>query len=80
MTTTTIIADGQITLPKEMLQALHIQTGDTVDIESLPDGSIRIFPKTLNASEVAGMLKTSVHSTIEEMEEAVEAAFRNASL
>ncbi|NLV45051.1 MAG: AbrB/MazE/SpoVT family DNA-binding domain-containing protein [Candidatus Hydrogenedentes bacterium] len=54
----TVIADGQISVPKEMLHALNIQTGDTVDVESLPDGSIRIFPNTLNASEVAAMLKT----------------------
>lgn len=57
MTTTTTIENGQITVPKEILQVLHIQTGDTVDMEAMPDGSIRIFPKTLNASDVAGMLK-----------------------
>ena len=76
MTTTTIIDNGQITVPKEILQVLHLQTGDTVDMETMPDGSIRIFPKTLNASDVAGMLKTNVHSTIEEMDEAVAEAFR----
>lgn len=76
MTTTTIIDNGQITVPKEILLALNIRTGDTVDIETMPDGSIRIFPKTLNASEMAGMLKTNVHSTIEEMDEAVAEAFR----
>jgi len=57
MTATTTIDSGEITVPKEMLQVLHIQTGDTVDMETMPDGSIRIFPKTLNASDVAGMLK-----------------------
>ncbi len=74
--TTTIVSDGQIIVPKEILQSLHMQSGDTVDIETLPDGSIRIFPKTLNASEVAGMLKTPIRSTIEEMDEAVAEAFR----
>lgn len=53
MTITTIIADSQIIVPKKRLQALPIQTGDAVDIENLPDRSIRIFPKTLDASEVA---------------------------
>lgn len=79
MTTTTTIDNGQITIPQEILQALHIRTGDTVDIETMPDGSIRIFSKTLNASEVAGMLKTNVRSTIEEMDEAVAEAFRKSS-
>ena len=76
MTTTTIISNGQITVPQEILTALHIQTGDTVDIETMPDGSIRIFPKTLKASEVAGILKTNVRSTIEEMDEAIAESFR----
>ena len=57
MTATTTVESGQIIVPKEILQILHIQTGDTVDMETMPDGSIRIFPKTLNASDVAGMLK-----------------------
>ncbi|HOH28414.1 MAG TPA: AbrB/MazE/SpoVT family DNA-binding domain-containing protein [Candidatus Hydrogenedentes bacterium] len=76
MTTTTTVGDGQIIVPKEILQSLHMQSGDTVAIETLPDGSIRIFPKTMNASEVAGMLKTKIRSTIEEMDEAVAEAFR----
>ena len=79
MTATTTIENGQITVPKEILQVLHIQTGDTVDMETMPDGSIRIFPKTLNASDVAGILKTNMHSTIEEMDEAVAEAFRKSS-
>ena len=79
MTTTTKIENGQIVVPQEILLALHIQPGDTVDIETMPDGSIRIFPKTLTASEVAGMLKTNVHSSIEEMDEAVAESFRKSS-
>ena len=79
MTTTTTISGGKIAVPQEMLLALHIQTGDTVGIETMPDGSIRIFHKTLNASEAAGMLKTNVHSTIEEMDEAVVEALRKSS-
>jgi len=79
MTTTTIISNGQITVPQEILTALHIQTGDTVNIETMPDGSTRIFPKTLKASEVAGILKTDIHSTIEEMDEAIAQSFRKSS-
>jgi len=32
--------------------ALTIRTGAMVNIETMPEGSIRIFPKTLNAFEV----------------------------
>lgn len=37
MTTTTIISDGQISVPQEILAASRIQTGDTVDTETMPD-------------------------------------------
>lgn len=53
MTITTIIADSQIIVPKKMLQALPVQTGDTVAIENLSDRFTRSYPKTQDASEVA---------------------------
>lgn len=50
MTTAHITKNGQIALPKEALGDLHVRAGDTVDVETEPDGSIRIYPKTLRAS------------------------------
>ncbi len=78
MTTTTIIADGQVTVPKEMLLAPNTQTGGKVDIETMPDDVIRVFPQTLNTSDAAGMLEANVQFTIEGTDEAV-AAFRRSS-
>jgi len=75
-----ITRNGQIAVPKDILETLHARAGDTVDIEKEPDGSIRIYPKTLNAADVAGMLKTKVKSTIEQMDEAVAEGFRSGRL
>lgn len=80
MTTARINKNGQLALPKEILENLHVKSGDTVDIETEPDGTVRIFPKALNASEVAGMLKTKVKSTVEQMDKSVAQAFRKGKL
>ena len=80
MTTAYVTKNGQLALPKGVLGGLHVRAGDTVDIETEPDGTLRIHPKTLSASEVAGMLKTKVKATIEEMDEAVAEAFRKGEL
>ena len=53
-------------MPRQVMDALNIHAGDTLDIETQKDGSLRIIPKTLHASDVAGMLagKSTVKSTI----------------
>jgi AbrB family looped-hinge helix DNA binding protein len=70
--------EGEITLPRQVMDAWNMHEGDTLDIETQPDGTLRIIPKTLYASDVAGMLagKSAVKSTIEEMDEAVADSFR----
>ncbi len=80
MTTAHITRNGRIAVPKDVLDNLHARAGDTVDVETQPDGSIRIYPKTLSVSNVAGMLKTKVKSTIEEMDEAVAETFKTGRL
>jgi len=80
MTTAHITRNGQIAIPRDILVNLRVRAGDTVAIEAEPDGSIRIFPKTLAASDVAGMLKSATKSTIEEMDAAVVEAFRKGKL
>ena len=73
---------GEITLPRQVMDALNMHVGDVLDIETQTDGTLRIIPKTLHARDVAGMLagKSAVRSTIEEMDEAVAEAFRRGDL
>jgi AbrB family looped-hinge helix DNA binding protein len=82
MTTGRITQDGQIAVPKDVLRNLHVRAGDTVGVEIEGDGTVRIFPKVLRPSEVAGMLalRARVKSTVEEMDEAVAEAFRKGEL
>ncbi|HRE44268.1 MAG TPA: AbrB/MazE/SpoVT family DNA-binding domain-containing protein [Terricaulis sp.] len=77
MTTLTITAKGQVTLRKDLLEHLGAQPGQKVLVEKLPDGRIevRASPKG-KISDLAGMLDNNgVHLTIEEINEAVAAAW-----
>ena len=73
---------GDITLPRQVMDALNVHAGDVLDVEVLEDGTLRIIPKTFRARDVAGMLsgRSAVKSTIEEMDEAVSEAFRKGDL
>lgn len=75
-----VTKNGQLALPKKVLGHLHVRAGDVVDVETEPDGSVRIHPKTLRASDVTGMLKSKVTSTVDEMDQGVAEAFRKRRL
>lgn len=81
-TTTRVDENGQIVLPRQILDALHVRVGDVVELTLQEDGAVRVEPKRRRASEVCGMLKsrTSVESTLEEMDRAVADAFRSGDL
>lgn len=80
--TARINESGEITLPRQVMDAMNVHAGDMLDIETQTDGTLRIVPKTLRARDVAGMLagKSTVKSTIDEMDEAVAEAFRRGGL
>lgn len=42
MSTLTVTAKGQVTLPKELLQHLGIKPGDKVEIKPLPGGRLSV--------------------------------------
>lgn len=75
-----MMKNGDLRLPPDISGNLNARPGDTIEVETEQDGSVRIFPKTLKESDVAGMLKAEVRSTIEEMDEAVAKAFRKGKL
>jgi len=73
MATATITSKGQITLPKEVREHLHVSEGDRVDFVIAADGEVRVLPVTGSYLDLLGC----VHQpgikppTIEEMEEAL---------
>lgn len=73
MTTLTITAKGQVTLKKELLEHLGVGPGQKIDVDALPDGSLKVraAPKG-KISDVFGFLDNNgVHLTIEEINEVI---------
>jgi AbrB family looped-hinge helix DNA binding protein len=54
MATSTVTSKGQITIPKEIRERLHIKTGDRLDFRVEGDGAVRIVPVARKVADVFG--------------------------
>ena len=75
MQTGTVTAKGQITMNKDIMAHLGIQTGDKIRFKKLADGTVNIeAEKKLHPIEsLFGLMgKARVHLTDEEMKTAIE--------
>jgi AbrB family looped-hinge helix DNA binding protein len=57
MSRATLTSKGQITIPKEVRERLHLGAGDQVDFQLLENGSIQLRSCSRKASEVFGILR-----------------------
>lgn len=76
----TMTQKGQVTIPKDVREILHLVTGDKVEFSINSHGEIVLKPVTRKVSEVAGMLskyRKSKPLSIEEMDQAIQQQFRN---
>ena len=71
MTTLSVIAKGQITLKRDLLQHIGIQQGQKVEVVKLPDGELRIKAKQQSQpiSSIFGLLKDKTAGKIVSIEE-----------
>lgn len=56
MSISTLTSKGQVTIPKEVRERLHLRTGDKLDFRVAEDGTIRVFPIARRVAEVFGLL------------------------
>lgn len=72
MSTATMTSKGQITLPKDVRDDLHLKEGDQVSFEKI-EGRYVLRPQNRNISELAGRLHKPGQKalSIEEMDEAL---------
>lgn len=70
MATATITSKGQVTIPKELRDALHLRAGHRLEFELREDGSVLVRPRTFDALRLFGVLKTkrSRPVSLEEMD------------
>ena len=78
MPTATITSKGQITLPREVRDHLHVQEGDRVEFEIDRDGEVRVRPLTGSVEELFGMLRRpgAPARSLEEIDEEIVALAR----
>lgn len=57
MATATLTAKGQLTLPKEVREALGVGPGDRVDFIRMDDGVFALFAATRSVLSLRGMIK-----------------------
>jgi len=71
MAESTITTKGQITIPKVVREALHLDVGDKVYFDVKEDGTVVLVARNAPVESLFGMLKTKARMrrplTIEEM-------------
>ena len=80
MAATTLTSKGQITIPKAVRDALHIQVGDKVEFFTNEANEIVLKPVTRKVSDLKGALsryKKEEPVTVEEMKQAMKDKFSN---
>jgi AbrB family looped-hinge helix DNA binding protein len=72
MATATLTSKGQITIPKEVRDALGVGTGDRVEFLPDVDGGFRILPATRDVQTLKGLVPPPPRSvSVEDMLRAV---------
>ncbi len=56
MTTATITSKGQLTLPKDVREAMSVGPGDRVDFVRMEDGNFAVLPATHSVKSLKGII------------------------
>ena len=68
----TLTSKGQVTIPKEVREALHVDAGDRVQFFIRGDGVVELRPRTVDLKDLYGILEhRGKVVTIEGMNEAI---------
>jgi AbrB family looped-hinge helix DNA binding protein len=76
----TMTQKGQVTIPKDVRDSLHLVTGDKVEFIQNELGEIVIKPVTRKVSEVVGLLsryKKAKPISVEAMDQAIVQKFKS---
>jgi AbrB family looped-hinge helix DNA binding protein len=74
MTTATVTSKGQITIPAEVRQALHVDTGDRVEFVQIEPGQYLFVAANRSVTELKGMFgKARKKVSIDDMNGAIAA-------
>ena len=72
MSTSTLTSKGQTTIPKDVRKRLNLHPGDRLEFVIDDDGRVLVLPASIDASELAGMLKSPARPvSVEDMNQAI---------
>jgi len=71
MTVATLTSKGQVTIPVSVRRACNLESGARLDFVVASDDVIVVYTRLPTLGELYGSLANGVHSTIEEMDDAV---------
>ncbi len=72
MSTSTLTSKGQTTIPKDIRKRLNLHPGDRLEFVIDEDGRVLVLPASIDASELAGMLKFAARPvSVEDMNRAI---------
>jgi antitoxin PrlF len=75
MAVATLTSKGQITIPKQVRDALSLQAGDRVSFLVRDDGVVELRAETTDLKDLFGILRPARRGvTVEEMNEAIRRA------
>ena len=72
MASATVTSKGQITVPASVRKALHIQPGDRIEFVQTGKNKFEVIAASNDVQKLKGLIKTSKHVTIEEMNAAIK--------
>lgn len=77
MPTSTVTSKGQITIPKEIRDRLHLRTGQRVEFQLDPRGHAILKPRTRDIMSLLGSVRSRNRRpvSVEEMNEAIAEGF-----
>jgi AbrB family looped-hinge helix DNA binding protein len=72
MAAATLTSKGQVTIPKEIREALGLETGHRVSFQVREDGVVEMSSENLDVMSLCGSLKPTVRGvTLKDMDEAI---------
>lgn len=72
MSTSTVTSKGQTTIPKDVRKRLNLHPGDRLEFVIDEDGRVLVLPASVDAAELAGMLKRPAKTvTVAEMNQVI---------
>lgn len=72
MTAATLTSKGQLTLPKDVRDALGVGPGDRVDFVKMEDGNFAVLPATHSVKRLKGLIPSAKKAvSLEDMDRVI---------